>query len=260
MWDWDILHFYGVYLAIAVFVLNVSSARLWLLAVTCLVLSSVFQMYLDLTTDASVWSLYGMMIEVFFDGLHPVFPWMTYLLVGMWIGRQDLSRQRLGLRMLVIALVVVAGCAVFDGIAVQVDDWLALAGDTAEWFDRILLAPEVIVVCSDTGSAVAVLCLCIAFTQRRAEHRWVMALVATGQLAFTLYIVHAVAILIPVQHGLFKGASLIVSIGYSLAFYLVAVFLCVWWRKRWPYGPLEGIIRQITGRTSPAPWGGERLP
>jgi uncharacterized membrane protein YeiB len=103
----------------------------------------------------------------------------------------------------------------------------------------------------------AVICLCIQITRTRSKTLWVMALTATGQLAFTLYILHAIAILIPLRHGFFEHASLETSIYYAFGFYGLAVALSLWWRRRFPQGPLESLIRQINGRSSPAPWGGQ---
>ena len=260
MWDWDILHFYGVYLAIAAFLLSAKNAALWLLAFGCLYVSALLKLYINFSTDASLWSLWGMINDLFFDGLHPVFPWMTFLFVGMWLGRQALDQRRARRWILWIALAVVVGFAFVSQFEDQIQASAESVGSAAEWLFDVLLAPDVIYVGSRTGTAVVALCLCIAVTEQRAEQRWVMALVATGQLAFTLYIAHAVAILVPLRHELLVDGSLALSIAYSVAFYLVAVWGCVWWRRRWPQGPLEGLIRQITGRTTPAPWGGERLP
>ena len=260
IWEWDILHFYGAYLALSAFLLNAQSWLLWLLAVSCVGINVGLLEYVDLSTDTSLWSLYGMMTELLFEGLHPVFPWMAFLLMGMWMGRQDLGHSRPRLRILVTALLVIVCCHVFTTLET---DTLALGG-LNEWVmawesDHSWLSPTIVVL-DDAAIAGAIICLCITLTQRRAERTWVRALVATGQLSFTLYLAHAVAILIPLHHGLFEQSSLTLSIGYSLAFYTGAVMLSVWWRRRWPYGPLEGLIRQTTGRTSPAPWGGERLP
>jgi uncharacterized membrane protein YeiB len=97
----------------------------------------------------------------------------------------------------------------------------------------------------------------VGLTRNRPQASWVVALTATGQLAFTLYILHVVAILIPVQHGWLVHPSLALTLGYGCAFFLVSVALSLWWRRRFAYGPLELLIRQVTGRVTPATWGGQ---
>ncbi|ETX01350.1 MAG: hypothetical protein ETSY1_07685 [Candidatus Entotheonella factor] len=260
IWEWDILHFYGVYLAFAACLLNVRGAVLWLLAAGCVAMDVVLEIYVHSDTETHFWSFRGMIFNLFAGGVHPVFPWMAFLLIGMWIGRQDLSQRRTRRRILVPACAVIVCCTLFHVVVFNALEPFALDASGDKWLSPVVLLLLAVCVFSDAAIAAVVLCLCIAGTQHRAERRWVAALVATGQLAFTLYIAHAIAILIPLQHGLLQEGSLALSIAYSLAFYIVAVMLCVWWRRRWPYGPLEGLIRQITGRTTPAPWGGERLP
>ena len=260
MWDWDILHFYGIYLVFAAFLLNARGGILWLLAFSCVCLTDILQTNYDFSTDASLWSPQGLLLELFFEGLHPVFPWLAFLFVGMWLGRQDLYQQQTRRRFLITSLVVTIGCAILQFFDLDIQELLEFYEFNDMWFVRLLFSPELNAVSSSTATAVVALCLCIAGTQQRAERRWVIALVATGQLAFTHYITHAMAILIPLQHGLLENTSLVLSIGYSLVFYAGAVILSVWWRRRWPYGPLEAIIRQLTGRTTPAPWGGATLP
>jgi uncharacterized membrane protein YeiB len=259
MWEWDILHFYGVYLALAALVLFVPGWGLWLLAIACLGVTEL-QGYVDVSTGADLWSIRGMISSLLFEGMHSVFPWMAFLLMGMWLGRRDLRNSRTRFRVLAIAVVVTVCGLVFNTCVAYAQTLLTLDENSANWLSSLVLPDQPEYMLTATGIATVVICLCVSVTQRRAERRWVTALVATGQLAFTWYIAHALAIVIPQQHGLLMSESLLFSIAYSLAFYFVAIAGSVWWRRRWPYGPLEGLIRQITGRTSPAPWGGERLP
>jgi uncharacterized membrane protein YeiB len=182
---------------------------------------------------------------------------MAFLLVGMWLGRLDLRERRIRVPVLWIALVVTAIAEAIDSVATMSPEWLGLDEASATWLLAWPRPPHVVYMVAATGLAVAIVCICISVTENRPDASWVVALVATGQLAFTLYIAHAIAIVIPLQHGLLAGGSLELSVAYSLAFYLGAVALSWWWRRRFPQGPLEALIRQITGRTSPAPWGGQ---
>ena len=81
-----------------------------------------------------------------------------------------------------------------------------------------------------------------------------MALVATGQLAFTLYVLHVFAIRVPLEHGFLRDSSLELGIFYSIAFYVASIAFALWWRRRWPHGPIEGLMRQFIARERPADW------
>jgi len=132
----------------------------------------------------------------------------------------------------------------------------ALAGEASWWLLASPRPPTPTFVVAGVGTATVAICTCIELTQRRADATWVVALVATGQLAFTWYIGHAVAILVLLQHGWFDQAPLWASVACSVAFFAAAIGVSLWRRRRHALGPLEGLIRQLTGRTTPAPWGG----
>ncbi len=258
LWEWDILHCYGVYLAIAAVVLGWAPRTWWVVAVAGVAAQIGLYSTLDWWDQPEFWSLRGMASDLFFNGDYPVFPWIAFVLVGMWLGRQDLRNPTVRRRILVVALVTAAAAEAADAVS-RWDPAVVTNASVAEWLHTWPRPARPLFVVSGTGLAIATVCGCIEVTQGRADRPWVVALVATGQLAFTVYLAHVVAILIPLQHGLFEGASLEASIAYSLAFYVVAVAGAVWWRRRFARGPLEALIRQITGRTDPAPWGGAPL-
>jgi uncharacterized membrane protein YeiB len=256
MWDWDILHFYGLYLLLAVLVLGSRAAVLWIVALAFVVGAAVLQLRFDYHYEVDFWTPIGMALDLGFNGLHPVFPWMAFLLVGMWLGRLDLRDRAVRNRVLALALAVAAAGELLDAFSLSIAAALGLAEGPAQLLNSWPRPPTPAYVLAAGGAAVAMVCLAISVTQPRAEARWVIALVATGQMAFSLYIAHAVAIVVPQQHGLLDEAPLVVSMVYAFAFYAVAVVSSVWWRRRFAQGPLEALIRQITGRTESAPWGG----
>ena len=56
-----------------------------------------------------LWTADGLLRHLFFNGFHPVVPWTAFLLLGMWLGRQDVGspacRRRLLLGGATVALV-----------------------------------------------------------------------------------------------------------------------------------------------------------
>jgi len=260
MWNWDILHFYGVYLVLAVPLLGLRDRWLWGCAALVLAGSSVLQHTLEWTYRPEFWTALGATRRLMFNGLHPVFPWMAFLVVGMALGRLDLRDAKMRRRVLVWGLVAWAGAEVIDALARQEQAANAMGlAKTAWWWRTWPRPPRPLFVISGLGMSAVMICACIQLTQGRGDRRWVITLMATGQLAFTLYVVHAIAILIPLQHGLLSDQPVEVTVLYGLAFYAVAMAGAVWWRRRWPYGPIEGLVRQVTQRVDPAPWGGSTL-
>ncbi|TNE47480.1 MAG: DUF418 domain-containing protein [Deltaproteobacteria bacterium] len=257
MWEWDILHCYGVYLAFAALLLTVRSSRLVATGVGIVLVSVVLQFVFNYETSLPLWTPMGMIADMFFNGVHPFFSWGAFLVLGMWLGRMDLREHETCRRVLILGLLAATLGETVDTLAGR--GLLGLSKETAAWLSAWPRPPRPGYIVAAGGTALAIIALCVSFFRERSEKKWVVALGATGQLAFTLYIVHIIAILIPLQHGLLKNASLAVTVLYGSAFFVVAVAGSVWWRRRFAYGPIEGLIRQITGRTTPAPWGGEPL-
>ncbi|MBU0934128.1 MAG: DUF1624 domain-containing protein [Spirochaetes bacterium] len=117
-WNADILHYYAIYMLIALIFLhaktrNIISAILAVLGVTL-----ALQLALDYTagwdfntysyTDFYAWR--GFVRNLFFNGFHPVFPWISFMLVGIVVVRIDLSDKAKLYRLLVSSLAI-ALCA-----------------------------------------------------------------------------------------------------------------------------------------------------
>ena len=261
IWRWDILHFYGIYLALAAALLALPGRRLALAGLTFAIGGVVLQCGLDWEQSVALWSWSGATSTLLFNGNYPVFPWMTFLVVGLAVGRLDLRREHVRRPLLVSAALVFGAAEAVDAMT-RDHAWLATVFD-ADWADWLRTWPRPArpgFVVAGTAAAVATVCLCVEATQTRKSAGWVVVLATTGQMAFTLYLAHTVAVLVPLQHGLFVGASIEVALAYGLTFFTAAIAFSVWWRRRWPHGPLEGLIRQITGRRdAEGPWSGPTL-
>ena len=254
LWKYEILHFHGIYLLLAIPLLRAHSRTLWSLAIASIWVAMVLHNELDWTVQPTL-TLGGAMRHVFFNGLYPVFPWFAFLLVGMAIGRLDLNDGAVRRRTMTIALVVAFVVAAVDSLGRYEQQTGALGlGGLSPWLLTWPREPRPLFVVSGCAIAVALICGCIALTREREHSRWVMALVATGQLAFTLYVLHVFAIRVPLEHGFLLDSSLELGIFYSIAFYVASIAFALWWRRRWPHGPIEGLMRQFIARERPADW------
>lgn len=248
LWEYDILHFHGVYLLLAIPLLRAPSRALWLLAVAAVWMAIVLAHELDWDVRPTL-TPSGVMRHLFFNGLYPVFPWIAFVLVGMAIGRLELGDPRVRRRTLWIAVSVASFASLVDALGHYERQHHVLGlGSYADWLLTWPRAPRPFFIVSGASIAVATICGCIELTERRAESRWMLALVATGQLAFTIYVIHVVAILVPLAHGFLRGQPIELAFAYAVACYGVAIAFALWWRRRWQHGPLEGLMRQITTR------------
>ena len=95
VWPADILHFYGVYIAIAAFLLATPARKLWgysgalVLAFVVLFFALNYEQGWDWKTLEydGFWSPGGMVRHLFYNGFHPVIPWLAFLLIGCPFGK-----------------------------------------------------------------------------------------------------------------------------------------------------------------------------
>lgn len=210
----------------------------------------------------------GMPIYLLVGGVYPAALWVCFLLVGLGLGRLDLSSRRVAQWcVLVGAVLVVAAWGLSQfllyplgglrrlrrEVPPSVSDeeilWVPYNWDfeSAWWY--ALRAPH-----SDTplamliaiGSAVAVFGLVLLLGRSAAAVRLLTPLRAAGSMILTLYCAHIVVL----ATGLFDeqpGVQFVVILVAMLAF-------ATWWRARHNRGPLEELITRtvawVQGRWS----------
>ncbi len=258
LWPADILHFYGVYIAVCAFLLSTSNRRLWAVAAIFLIGFVVMLFTLDYergwnweTLDyAGFWTLPGMIRHLFFNGFHPVFPWTAFMVLGMWLGRHDMSNRRFRNRLLALSVLTVT----LTELASTGCIWI-LSGGTSEHeaeiitslFETSPMPPMPFYLLSAGGTAFVAITLCIILTEKFPTATWIKPFISTGQLALTNYVAHVVigmgclGLL-----GLLDDQPLLVAVGSALTFFVGAVVFSHLWRHNFSRGPLEWVMRKIT--------------
>ena len=173
---------------------------------------------------------------------YPAGVWVAYLLVGLAVGRTDLSGPATRRTLLLVG----GGCAIVGygaaALAMRtVDSPSVRALLTAE--PHTDTGPEVL---GNTGVALAVLAVCLVAAER-APHL-VAPLAATGALALTVYSTQIVALAI-FGPGVVRRPSDNALLATFVVVTLVATTL---WRSVWGRGPLERLLHEASTRTADA--------
>lgn len=259
IWPADILHFYGLYMLVALLFIRYSSrvvlsgTVLLILMYPLLFLVLSYESGWDFSTLTYLdfWTVTGFLRNLFFNGFHPVLPWAAFLLFGLWYGRQDLHNIRFlkqalwwGSSVFILTQLLSLGLTQFlaQDPALSPANVEALVGTSP-------MPPLPLYMLNGLSIATVVISACILLTRRYPNHYVLQALHQTGKLALTFYAAH-----ILVGMGLVEilgtGALGTYSIYFSVAYALVFSLLCLVFANVWlvykKSGPLEWVMRWMT--------------
>jgi len=259
IWPADILHFYGVYIAIAVMFLTVSTRTLVVITGTTTFLFLVFLFFFDYERGwnwetlqyAEFWTMGGMFRHIFFNGFHPVLPWLSFLTFGMVMGRSNFAESLIRRRWLVFGI--------FMTIIAETGSWLlieslstnagALDRETiSSVFGTAPMPPMPLYMFAGIGVACIVISLSVSLGEISSAKKILSPLISTGQIALTLYVAHVVIGMgILESLGRLDNQTLPFALSSAVVFCVLAVVFAHFWAARFDRGPLEAIMRRITG-------------
>jgi len=252
-WSADILHYYAVFMIVASVLITVSDRLILTLFVVILLASQSFLIMFDYSTGwnstfheyIGLWTIEGFIRNLLFNGFHPIFPWLCFFLIGMWLGRKRWLYKMNRLRVLFYSL---SGTVVLEGTSYGLIKGTSsiLDIESANYlFTTKPMPPTMLYVLSATCLAVAVITISFYVVEQFGHLRLTQALVNTGQLSLTHYIGHVIiglGFLEMVDY--LENGSLSFSIAYGCVYFLLAMIFSFVWRKWITRGPVELIMRR----------------
>ncbi|NIO07998.1 MAG: DUF1624 domain-containing protein [Deltaproteobacteria bacterium] len=254
IWPWDILHFYAVYFLIGAYLLIASNRRFWAIIISAVVVFSLFMLLTDFERNEDwdsigpqdLWHVPGVLYHFFFAGLYPVFPWIGFLFIGVWLGRKDLTEPRFRRKILIASLVAVLITEAASEIFFQMSpsEWrLRRLVGLEPWFDIDPWEPMPLFFVSGAGSAIIGISLCIVLAEKLKNAKWLLPFVVMGQTTLTLYVAHTLlgAVIVWFMNYLELETELFPAWG-TLVYLAGALYFCRWWNKVYKRGPLELVM------------------
>lgn len=257
LWPADILHFYGIYLLFAILFLTTSNRALLFGALVANLGFVLMLLLLDYEAGwnwetlhySGFWSPAGLVRHLFFNGFHPVFPWVGFMLWGMWLGRQPLNnagtRRSICLVALAVALLIEFGSQLsLHYLQTRLDPNQFEVAASLLGTDPMPPTPWYFLAAG--GWATVFICLCLEVSPALLSKAF-SPLVSTGQMALTHYVAHVI-----LGMGLMEALGMIGTQSPETAMIAGLVFcgfiiLFSWlWQKRFKHGPLEGVLRRWT--------------
>jgi len=258
IWPADILHFYGVYMLISLLLIR-SAPQHILMCAAAVILTYPFLLYwfdyetgwnFDTLEYLDFWEFGGFLRNLFINGFHPVLPWVSFMLVGFWYGKQDLNSDQFLKKAIWISSAVFIGiqflsyfCILFlsNGNEETLSDLSEIIGTNP-------MPPLPVYMLNGIAIAILVISLCIILGKRYPTNKVVVALNKTGQLALTFYVAHVVlgmGIIEAISPSKMGTYNIEFSVGYALIFSLLCIVFANLWLKIKHHGPLEWIMKMI---------------
>lgn len=262
-WESDILHYFGVFIALGSLLLFVPARWLWLgvlfLNAGCMVallgLNGSEMWCYDAGWDwdafryVDFWTPIGFIRNLLLNGCFPVFPWFGFLLIGIWLGRLDLSSRRFRM----IGMIGGAVVTIAAGIGSQLmsyhigPNWLGIPVELSEaLFGRYPLPPGPFYAIQATATAFFAIALCLEIGERFGTARWLHPWLLLGQYSLSLYIGHLALFIGPLWALGWRNHNLIITLPAGLGAIGLSLLLCTLWNKRFKRGPLEAVLRRIS--------------
>ena len=245
----DILHYYGTYFLCALPFLRLSARQLLMLAsaVTLLAALGIAGLNYDAGWDwdtlhyRDFWSLPGYLRHTFYNGWHPVLPWITFLFIGMALARLNLAQPATQNRLMLWGL---AGFAVgLVPASLFSDAELKLFLGTSP------IPPGPFYILSAGGSAMAMTGVMLRLGPALTQTGLGRALELGGRQSLTLYLAH-----ILLGMGLLEALGLLSGVltpqqifAYAVAFSAACLIYVRLWSLWFKRGPLETLMRQTAG-------------
>jgi uncharacterized membrane protein YeiB len=257
-WPADILHFYGVYMLLAAWLLFApQAAYLWAALGAVLIfhlglLLIPFETGWDLAQlqYPGFWTPAGFLRNTFYNGWNPVFPWLAFFLAGMYLGRLDWSRPQLNTRLFLLGAAGWLAMLLLQG-------WAEGALPPGPWRDYLLadyLPPALPFMAGTASFSLMVLAACVRAGEAWGHTRPARALAAAGRMTLTHYVMHVTLgmLLLALVTGTTDLHALparppeppALILAFSTGLYGLSVLFSSLWLRRFQHGPLEAAMRK----------------
>lgn len=254
----DILHYYGIYFLFAAFLAPMSQRVLQYVIVFLLALAPIMLISLDFDAGWD-WKNYeyegfftidGALRNLFYNGWHPVIPWLGFLLFGVLLSRINLTSRQVQIKMIIGGLFITLIGYYLSSILIQTtfnstnEDWLELIfifamGPVPATFLYMITA---------SATACAIIAASIILTKKLAKLSLIKAINIAGRQTLSLYIAHIyLGMGIMELTGMLGHTSISTSILTSLLFVILMAIMSNIWANFFKAGPLEMLMRKITG-------------
>ena len=254
IFEGDILHYYAFYFLFGIFLLPFSNRVL--ISVIGILNIGFFGMVLFIDYESGwnfeelsysgFWTIDGFIRNLFFNGFHPVFPWLGFFLLGILLSRALLKKKQVQIKIISWGLLAI----IFSEIMSFILSGYVIPADSELQFLFMTnsMPPMPLYFLAASGSALLIIGLCLLVSEKFRESEIYSLIAPAGTQTLTLYVLHIIV-----------GLGFIDAIGFtdtqtSSQAFVAAIIFCILgtifaftWSKWFRRGIFESLMRKLTG-------------
>lgn len=249
----DIIHYYAVYFLLGLAMIRLSMRGLAL----CVVLSNaVFMAMLhwldydlgwdwDALSYSDFWTIDGFIRNLFFNGYHPVFPWIGFFAAGLMLGRLNLADPVIHYRLMAAG----AACLLLaEGVSHALIGWWGegMSEDLFYMLETGPVPPTPFYTVSGLGFALVLVGGSLAGATVLQRAGVLDFFTIAGRQALTLYAAHIlIGMGVMEVMGLYTAPQTLETALIAAMIFIVPAFVFSFlWARHFKSGPLETLMRR----------------
>lgn len=266
-WPGDILHFYGGYMHIAIFILFTPKRNYLWIALAFILVYNILQFFIPIfkswnlqtTKYADFWTPIGFFRNTLYNGWNSIFPWFAYFSVGMFLGKLNWQDKRIWKKLFLIGFCLLF---IFKALRIYilfdfenplrhqfyVDSWFYLMED----YFPVNIPFMMITI----GWALMVISICMYLGINFSSSKLIGILSQTGKMSLSLYVFHItigmiiLSVLTGKNYTGFPQEKVPIDseflLLYAVIFFVISVVFSNMWNKKFKHGPLEMLMRKLS--------------
>ena len=263
VWAGTILPYYGAYFVVASIIAIWSARKLLVLAAISTFAAAIIEWWrLEQSFDGNLTTWLSpstpntprdLLIRLFIDYTHPLFPWLAFFIAGILLGRNYQNIDKIRRKLLIAAVTTAAFAYITNAIVNSLVRSDADNGVSTAMVWRHLVSTQpfdrsVLYVLASLGVVVAAFLIITILCEKFHDSLGVRLAQTTGQLTLTIYLAHIfVYNIVVTQAGLVQPTGLDTAMTMSIVVFVAAIIWANWWSPLFGRGPAERLYRRFGG-------------
>lgn len=251
VWRGTILPYYGIYFILGAAIFSLKTRRIAVIAIVCTALAAglaLWRYFREAGGYSTSWlqpyepnTPRNLLLRIFVDYTHPVFPWFAFFCVGLIIGKSYPTFMAQRVRIVGFGAALLAMIYGISTVALHATEGAWETALSTDPFTRGVLATLGVCV-----SAIVVVAVISLIVERSVSSPIVDFLQRAGQITLTLYLLHGFVFNALVNWwGWVTASGFDTALVFSLVVWTLLLALGAWWQRFIGKGPVEIVYRKF---------------